>query len=100
MESMKRTVVTVGHKAKPEHFALARDMAEKLRVPFVERGNTSLDAIREKFDVPCVMVVKDRLVVDTPDGELYFHPGVHWTVKRIQFIRYETDCDRNVFCSG
>lgn len=85
MESMKRIVVTVGHKAKPEHFALARDMAEKLRVPFVERGNTSLDAIREKFDVPCVMVVKERLVVDTPDGELYFHPGMaHLRLKNLR----------------
>ena len=76
MEKRNAIVVTVGHKAKPEHFALAREMADKLGSPFSERGNTSLDAIRERFGVSCVMVAKEKLVVDTPDGELYFHPGM------------------------
>ena len=78
-------VVTVGHKAKPEHFALAREMAAKLGAPFVERGNTSLDALRERYGVSCVMVAKEKLVVDTPDGELYFHPGMaHLRLKNLR----------------
>ena len=90
MENRNAIVVTVGHKAKPEHFALAREMAEKLGAPFSGRGNTSLDAIRERFGVSCVMVVKEKLVVDTPDGELYFHPGMaHLRLKNLR--RGESD---------
>ena len=90
MEDKTAIAVTVGHKAKPEHFALAREMAATLGAPFVERGNTSLDAIREKFGVSCVMVAKEKLVVDTPDGELYFHPGMaHLRLKNLR--RGESD---------
>jgi len=90
MEKRNAIVVTVGHKAKPEHFALAREMADKLGSPFSERGNTSLDAIRERFGVSCVMVAKEKLVVDTPDGELYFHPGMaHLRLKNLR--RGESD---------
>ena len=87
---MGNIVVTVGHKAKPEHFALGRAMAEKLGAPFAERGNTSLDALREQYGVPFVMVAKEKLVVDTPDGELYFHPGMaHLRLKNLR--RGESD---------
>ena len=90
MENRNAIVVTVGHKAKPEHFALAREMAAKLKAPFAERGNTSLDALREQYGVSCVMVAKERLVVDTPDGELYFHPGMaHLRLKNLR--RGESD---------
>ena len=90
MVNKKAIVVTVGHKAKPEHFALAREMAAKLKAPFAERGNTSLDALREQYGVSCVMVAKERLVVDTPDGELYFHPGMaHLRLKNLR--RGESD---------
>ena len=85
MERENPIVVTVGHKAKPEHFALAHEMAEKLGVPFAERGNTSLDALRAQYGVSCVMVAKEKLVVDTPDGELYFHPGMaHLRLKNLR----------------
>ena len=85
MEREKPIVVTVGHKAKPEHFALAHEMAKKLGAPFAERGNTSLDALRAQYGVSCVMVVKEKLVVDTPDGELYFHPGMaHLRLKNLR----------------
>ena len=90
MEGKKTVVVTVGHKAKPEHFALARKMAEKLGTPFAERGNISLAAIRERYGALFVMVAKERLVVDTPDGELYFHPGMaHLRLKNLR--RGESD---------
>ena len=69
---------------------LAREMAAKLKAPFAERGNTSLDALRERYGVSCVMVVKEKLVVDTPDGELYFHPGMaHLRLKNLR--RGESD---------
>ena len=55
MESRNPIVVTVGHKAKPEHFALAHEMAKKLGAPFAERGNTSLDALRAQYGVSCVI---------------------------------------------
>lgn len=85
MENGKDIVVTVGHKAKPEHFALAKEMAAKLGAPFVERGNTSLEALRRGYGVSCVMVAKEKLVVDTPDGELYFHPGMaHLRLKNLR----------------
>ncbi len=78
-------VVTVGHKPKPEHYALAREMAETLGAPFAERGNTSLDSLRARYGVSCVMVAKEKLVVDTPDGELYFHPGMaHLRLKNLR----------------
>lgn len=90
MEKKNAIVVTVGHKAKPEHFTLAREMAAKLKAPLAERGNTSLDALRERYGVSCVMVVKEKLVVDTPDGELYFHPGMaHLRLKNLR--RGESD---------
>ena len=90
MEEQNRIVVTVGHKAKPEHFVLAREMAEKLGAPFAERGNISLAAIRERYGVPFVMIAKERLVVDTQDGELYFHPGMaHLRLKNLR--RGESD---------
>ena len=78
-------VVTVGHKAKPEHFALAREMAKTLGAPFAERGNTSMDELRARYGVSCVMVAKEKLVVDTPDGELFFHPGMaHLRLKNLR----------------
>lgn len=85
MVAEEKIVVTVGHKAKPAHFALARDMAEKLGAPFSERGSLSLDALRARHGVSCVMVAKEKLVVDTPDGELYFHPGMaHLRLKNLR----------------
>ncbi len=90
MENGSDLVVTVGHKAKPEHFALAREMAEKLGAPFAERGNVSLATLRERYGARFVMVAKERLVVDTPDGELYFHPGMaHLRLKNLR--RGESD---------
>ncbi|MBR1553217.1 MAG: class I SAM-dependent methyltransferase [Schwartzia sp.] len=90
MDATNNVVVTVGHKAKPEHFALAREMAKRLGAPFAERGNTSLAALRERYGVPFVMVAKEKLVVDTPDGELYFHPGMaHLRLKNLR--RGESD---------
>ena len=90
MENGNDLVVTVGHRAKPEHFALAREMAEKLGAPFAERGNVSLAALRERYGARFVMVAKERLVVDTPDGELYFHPGMaHLRLKNLR--RGESD---------
>ena len=87
---MNNIVVTVGHKAKPEHFALALEMAAMLDAPFTERGNTSLAALREMYGVSLVMVAKERLVVDTPGGELYFHPGMaHLRLKNLR--RGESD---------
>ncbi len=78
-------VVTVGHKAKPEHIALAREMAVKLGAPFAERGNTSLAVLRKRYGVSFIMVVKERLVVDTPGGELFFHPGMaHLRLKNMR----------------
>ena len=85
MEGKNGVVVTVGHKAKPEHFALAREMAKQLDAPFAERGNTSLAALRERYGVSCVMVVKEKLVVDTEGGELFFHPGMaHLRLKNLR----------------
>lgn len=84
-ETAAPIAVTVGHKAKPEHFALAREMAAKLGAPLVARGSASLAAIRAAYGVPFVMVAKEKLVVDTPDGELYFHPGMaHLRLKTLR----------------
>ena len=82
---MGDVVVTTGHRAKEGHIVKACEAAKELSCPFVPRGGESLRGIREKYGAAFILVVKERLVVDTADGEFYFHPGMaHLRIKNLR----------------
>lgn len=65
-------VVTTSRQAGPEQMQLARAIAERLELPFVARTGAVAD-----LNARAVLVVtRERLVVETRAGQLYFHPGM------------------------
>lgn len=65
-------VVTTSRQARPEEVERARSIAERLAIPFVPREGALAD-----LGAKAVLVVtKERLVVETAAGPLFFHPGM------------------------
>ncbi|MFA6850187.1 MAG: class I SAM-dependent methyltransferase [Selenomonadaceae bacterium] len=85
-ESMKKAIVTTGHKVKEDSSKLAKETAARLGFDFVERGKASIEALKEEYKTELVLVAKKKaLVLVTPDGELFFHPNMaHLRVKNIR----------------
>ena len=53
---------------------LARNLAGTLQVPYVERDNLSLDALRRRFDVDNIIVAtQSHPIVSTLGGNYFFH---------------------------
>lgn len=73
-------VVTVGRRFQPQAVILAKKIAAELNLPYVERGRESCQFFRDKYHTNFVLVAKNgTLVLDTPQGELFFHPGMAHT---------------------
>lgn len=85
MTAAGNLVVTTGHKMKAAHVALAREIAQELGAPCAARKTASLDALRAAYGVPFVLVVRERLTLETGDGALVFHPGMaHLRIKSLR----------------
>ncbi len=80
-------VVTTGRKVKDSSRKLAVETAARLGIPFVERRTESIEEIREKYGTPFVLVSKkELLVLDTREGEFFFHPNMaHLRLKNLRF---------------
>ncbi len=81
------TIVTTGRKVKDSSIALAKETARRLNIPFVQRHTESIAELREKHGVDFVLVAKKGLLVlDTRDGEFFFHPNMaHLRLKNLRF---------------
>lgn len=69
MESM---VVTTSRKARPEEVHQAQSIAARLRLPFMPREG----AIADLGARAVLVVTRERLIVETAAGRLFFHPGM------------------------
>ena len=70
-------VVTVGRRFQPQAVILAKKTAAELNLPYFERGRESYQSLREKYGTDFILVAKNgTLTLDTPQGELFFHPGM------------------------
>lgn len=85
-ELMGKAIVTTGHKVKEDSIRLAKETATRLGIDFVERGKASIEALKEQYKTELVLVAKKKaLVLETPDGEFFFHPNMaHLRVKNIR----------------
>lgn len=64
--------VTTSRKARPEEVERARDIARRVNIPFVPRDG----AVSDIGAKAVLVVTKERLVVETAAGPLFFHPGM------------------------
>lgn len=79
-------VVTTARNGKNDTIQLARETAEKLGIAYAPRQRLSVEEVRERWHVDFVLVAKQNtLVLDTPAGELFFHPNMaHLRLKNIR----------------
>ena len=83
---MLNTIVTTDRKNHKESVELAAYAAEKLGIKNVKRNRAALPEMREEYGVDNILVAKKgSFVLDTLDGELFFHPNM--SQLRIKNIR-------------
>ncbi|MDY4696533.1 MAG: class I SAM-dependent methyltransferase [Selenomonas montiformis] len=85
-ENERSAVVTTARKWNDQTIALARGTAAKLGLAYVPRQRLSIEEVRERWHTDMVLVAKqDMLVLETPAGELFFHPNMaHLRLKNIR----------------
>lgn len=83
----KRTIVTTGRKFHADSVTLAQKTAQKLDVPYVERKNASIGELRTEYRADLVLVAKKGLLMlETEDGEMFFHPNMaHLRLRNLRF---------------
>ena len=83
---MENAIITTGFKGGDANLRLARSMAAELRISFVPRGRLSLSDLRRQQGAAEILVAKKgALFLDTPAGELFFHPGMaHLRLKNLR----------------
>ncbi len=83
---MIKAIVTTERKVKEESRLLARQVAEKLQIPFVPRGTASIEVLWEAYQVEFVLIArKGQLILETPEGEMFFHPNMaHLRVRNLR----------------
>ncbi|MBO8140984.1 MAG: class I SAM-dependent methyltransferase [Firmicutes bacterium] len=65
-------VVTTSRQATPEQERLARELAARLGLEFRQRRG----AWRQLGASAALVVTRERLVIQSPAGEIFFHPGM------------------------
>ena len=72
-------IVTTDRKNHEGSLELAKWAAEKLNWRFVPRYRTSVPELMEKYETDKVLIAKKgMLTLVTKDGELFFHPNIHF----------------------
>ncbi len=86
-DNILNAVVTTGRKLNNNSTVLAQETAGRLGIPFVPRRTESIEELREHYGVDFVLVAKKGLLVlDTRDGEFFFHPNMaHLRLKNLRF---------------
>ena len=71
------TVITTIRKVTIDLENKAKQIAKDLSIPYVTRNNLGIDKIKQQENTNTVIVVKkDKLVLDLPTGEMFFHPNM------------------------
>ena len=77
MEGKNFVIATTGYKSRPADCLLADQVAKRLGIPCVRRKHASYENIRTQYGASFLLVVKKGgLRLETPDGELFFHPNM------------------------
>lgn len=80
-------IVTTIRKVNPELEQRAKQFAEELQTKYVLRQNLGLNKLKTMYGTDTILVVKnDKLVLDLPEGEMFFHPNMAQI--RIKRLRY------------
>lgn len=98
MSDKYMAVATTGRKTSAASIALAEETAARLNIPYIERGRAAISELKAEYGVDFVLVAKKGLLtLDTPAGELFFHPNMaHLRLKNLRF----GDGDRMVEALG
>lgn len=85
-DKLPSAAVTTARKWNKDTIQLAQKTAAKLGIEYAQRQRLSIDEVRDRCHVDFVLVVKqNKLVLDTPAGELFFHPNMaHLRLKNIR----------------
>lgn len=71
------TVITTIRKITDDLEQKAKSIAYHLDIPYVFRHNLGIDKIKQQYATNTVIIVKkDKLVLDLPEGEMFFHPNM------------------------
>lgn len=83
---MMGAISTTGRRFRPENVRLAKEVAQKFGIPYVARNRESMEELREQYDCELILVAKKGLLVlDTLQGELFFHPNMaHLRLKNLR----------------
>lgn len=81
-----KAVCTTGRKYHEESVRLARETAQRLAIPYVERKNESIQELRRLYGCETILVAKKgMLLLETLSGELFFHPNMaHLRIKNLR----------------
>ena len=84
---LAQTVVTTGRRTRESNTILAKETAARLGIPFVPRQAESIPELRRQHGAEFVLVAKKGyLVLDTSEGEFFFHPNMaHLRLKNLRF---------------
>ena len=75
--SKVNAVVTTIRKVDGKLVAKAKEVANNLKVEYVNRDGKGIDKIKAECDVDTVVVIKkDKIVLELPEGEMFFHPNM------------------------
>lgn len=75
--ALNLTVITTIRKVTIDLENKAKQIAKDLSIPYVTRNNLGIDKIKQQENADTVIVVKkDKLVLDLPTGEMFFHPNM------------------------
>ena len=87
LEHKLPALATTGRKWNRPSEKLAREMAEKLHIPYAERGRTNIPELCQAYDAKFALVAKKGLLtLVTPEAELFFHPNMaHLRMKNLRF---------------
>lgn len=87
MEEKSLTIATTGYKSRPADCQLAEQTARRLGIRCVKRAHTSYADLRAQYGAEFLLVVKKGgLRLETPEGELFFHPNMaHVRVRELGF---------------
>ena len=82
-----QAIATTGRKWNRPSEKLAREMAEKLSIPYAERGRTNIPELCQAYNAKFALVAKKGLLtLVTPEAELFFHPNMaHLRMKNLRF---------------
>ena len=77
MRKMDKFFITTGRKTNDIRTQKAMALAAECGIPFLTRAGESLPQLKQEHDCSIALLVKkNRICIDTPDGEIFFHPGM------------------------